>query len=196
MIQRKDEQVSEEKTDEGEKMKKALRASERRVREYQTLLIRLLALLLVVWGLFFVLLGLLRAPNNDMHPRIDNGDLILYYRLDKDVRARDVVVVEKEIDGKTEVAVSRVVAAAGDTVEVTEGGQLIVNGNAQSEPDIGGLTRPYEGSEVVFPLTLGADECFVLADTREGGMDSRYFGPVKRDEIAGTAVCIWRRGNL
>ncbi|MBQ6207780.1 MAG: S26 family signal peptidase, partial [Oscillospiraceae bacterium] len=35
-----------------------------------------------------------------------------------------------------------------------------------------------------------------LADSRNGGSDSRYFGPVRRDEILGTVITILRRNNL
>lgn len=166
------------------------------VHRYQTMLLRLIALLVALWLVFFVFLGVLAAPTNDMQPRIDAGDAVLFYRLDKDVQAQDVVVIEKEVDGAKQTILGRVVAVAGDTVEITDAGQLIVNGNAVVEYNISGVTRPYENSAVRYPLTLGADECFVLADTREGGMDSRYFGPVSKDELAGTAIAIWRRINL
>ena len=169
---------------------------EKTVHNYQNLLIRLAALLLVVWLIFFVFLGVMAAPTNDMKPRIDAGDTILFYRLDKDAVAQDVVVFEKTIDGKKQTLIGRVVASPGDTVEITEEGQLIVNGSAMIEYDISGETRPYENSGVSYPLTLGPGEYFVLADTREGGMDSRYFGPVAQDEIAGTVIAIWRRVNL
>ena len=169
---------------------------EQSVHRYQTLLLRLIALLVALWLVFFVFLGVLSAPTNDMQPRIDAGDGVLFYRLDKDVQAQDVVVIEKEVDGATQTIIGRVVAVEGDTVEITDAGQLIVNGNAVVEYNISGATRPYENSGVSYPLTLGPDECFVLADTREGGMDSRYFGPVSKDELAGTAIAIWRRVNL
>ena len=168
---------------------------EKIVHRYQNLLLRLAVLLLVIWLIFFVFLGVIAAPSNDMQPRIDAGDTVLIYRLDKDVTAQDVVVLEKEIDGKKQTLISRVVAGPGDTVEVTDDGQLIVNGNTMIEYNIYGKTRPYENG-ATYPLTLGPDECFVLADTREGGMDSRYFGPVSQDEIAGTVIAIWRRVNL
>ena len=171
-------------------------ALENTVHNYQNLIIRLAALLLVLWLIFFVFLGVIAAPTNDMQPRIDAGDTILVYRLDTDVQAQDVIVLEKEVDGEKITTVSRVVAGPGDTVEITEEGQLIVNGNHMIETNIYGSTRPYESSDVTYPLTLGADECFVLADTREGGMDSRYFGPVSKDEIVGTVIAIWRRVNL
>lgn len=191
-----DEHIKKENIARSEETEEQLGASEKRVRRYQTTLLRLIALLAVVWLMFFVFLGLLRAPNNDMYPRIDAGDMILYYRLDKDVHAQDVIVLQKEIDGSRAVTLGRVVAAGGDVVDVTEDGRLVVNGNTIVESGIYGTTRPYDGSSVEYPLTLGEDECFVLADSREGGMDSRYFGAVAKSEIAGTVVSIWRRVNL
>ena len=91
--------------------------------------------------------------------------------------------------------VSRVVAAPGDTVEVSEEGGLIVNGNTMIEPGIFYPTKPYEGF-LEYPVTLGADEYFVMADFRNGGADSRFFGAVNTDEILGTVISILRRNNL
>ena len=56
-------------------------------------------------------------------------------------------------------------------------------------------TYPYQGY-TEYPLTLKAGECFVLADSRQGGADSRFFGPVKQEEILGTVITILRRNNL
>jgi signal peptidase I len=49
---------------------------------------------------------------------------------------------------------------------------------------------------VNYPVTLGPGECFVLADKRDEGADSRFFGPVKREEIQGSVITIMRRNNL
>ena len=43
---------------------------------------------------------------------------------------------------------------------------------------------------------LEPDECFVLADQRQGAEDSRFFGPVKYRDIEGTVISILRRNNL
>ena len=56
-------------------------------------------------------------------------------------------------------------------------------------------TPEYAGF-VSYPLTLGENEYFVLADYRNGGADSRFFGPVRKDEIDGTVITILRRNNL
>ena len=157
----------------------------------QRVLLRALLTLFILWIMFGFVFGVITAPSNDMYPRVDAGDLALYYRLDKNVKAQDVVALRKN---DTEY-ICRVVAVEGDTVEVTEQETLIINGSTMIESGIFYPTPMYEGF-VDYPLTLGPDECFVLADRRNGGEDSRYFGPVGKDEIMGTVVTIVRRTNL
>ena len=191
----KTEQVQEVSST--DKVLKKIRRAERDVKGYQFMLLRLAVFLLVLWVLFFVIIGVMRMPSADMYPRIDSGDMVLYYRLDKDVRAQDVIVVEKEVptlSGK-QLMILRVVAVAGDTVEISEGDRLIVNGNTMIETNIFYGTPRFE-SQVDFPLTLQEGECFVLADSRQIGTDSRFFGPVQKDEILGTVITIVRRNNL
>ncbi len=187
---------SEERT---EKLVKSLKRSEKIVKHYQWFLLRLVVFLIVVWILFFQIVGITRMPSGDMYPRVDAGDMILYYRLDKDVKAQDIIVLEKttpDTPNEKILFVTRVVAVAGDTVDISDGGRLIVNGNTMIESNIFYSTPRYEGHTDMFPLTLGENECFVLADHRTDGADSRYFGPVVKDEIIGTVITIMRRNNL
>lgn len=190
---------SPEKREEAAKKQiKKVKTAEKHVKNYQFFFLKLILLLLVIWVLFFQVIGLTHMPTGDMSPRIDLGDFVMYYRLDKDVTKRDIVAFEKEMpdsDGKKQLFICRVVATAGDTVEITEAGQLIVNGNTMVEDKIYSLTSPYVGF-TKYPLTLGEDECFVLADQRNGGADSRYFGPVEKSELLGTVITIMRRNNL
>ena len=157
----------------------------------QRALFRALITIALLFGIFEWVLGMMTVPNNDMYPRIDAGDLILYYRLDKEVKAQDIVVLKK--NGTT--YVGRVAAVGGDTVEITESQALIINGSAMVESNIFYPTPAYEGF-VEYPLVLGEGECFVLSDSRTGGEDSRYYGPVKKEEILGTVITVIRRNNL
>ena len=179
------------------KIRRKIRRSEGAVKSYQYFLLRLAVFVLVLWVLFFQIVGVVICPTADMHPRIDAGDMVLFYRLEKNVRSQDVVVIRKAMPGETEpqLFVLRVVAAAGDTVEITDGERLVVNGNTLIEPDIFYATPRYEGF-TEYPLTLQGGQVFVLADSRNGGADSRYFGPVSTDEILGTVITIARRNNL
>ena len=180
-----------------EKLSKKLRRAESSVKDYQFLLIRFAAFLFVIWLLFFVFIGVTHMTGDDMYPRLDTGDLVLFYRLDKDVAAQDIIVIERELPGQegTHRIVSRVVAVAGDTVEITDDEKLVINGNTVVESKIFYTTPRYEGY-TEYPLTLGEGECFVLADHREGGTDSRFFGAVTRDQIEGTVIAVLRRNNL
>ncbi len=273
----------------------AARRKRRRLqrRAFGQLLIRFTVLLAVIYVLFFRLIGLTGMPDNDMYPRLDLGDLVIYYRLDREPQAQDIIVFEKNVSslpdytspresaepsspespqaestpapgdetgaaavsagngsaegGQSSAApspastqpvpqvpdvppsaaaedsslrgrlnqlvyrvsvalglrrpkenrlfVSRVIAVQGDTVEITPEGQLLVNGNAVIETSIFYPTTLYVGF-TEYPLTLGPGECFVLADQRNGGADSRFFGPVKQEEILGTVFTIMRRNNL
>ncbi len=146
---------------------------------------------IMIWLLFGVFFGLSTAPNNDMYPRIDSGDLLLFYRLDKEPKAQDVVVIRKN----DTTYVCRVVAVGGDTVEITDDEQLKINGNNVIENNIFKSTPRYEGF-VSYPLKLNENQCFVLADSRTNSEDSRYFGAVSKEEIVGTVISVMRRTNL
>ena len=80
-------------------------------------------------------------------------------------------------------------------MEITDDERLLVNGNSMIETNIFYSTPRYEG-EVEYPLVLGEDEVFVLADKRNSGVDSRFFGPVHKGDILGTVITILRRNNL
>ncbi len=193
----KKELPNEEEESETGKQIKQLKKAEKGVRFYQYFLLRLLIFLIVLWILFFKVVGITHMPSGDMYPRIDAGDMILFYRLDKDVKFRDIIVIEKAMPKSTqkETVVSRVIAVGGDTVEITDTARVTVNGNALIENNVFYPTPRYEGY-TRYPLTLAEDECFVLSDYRNGGTDSRYFGPVKKQEIAGTVISVMRRNNL
>jgi signal peptidase I len=188
----------EREATEAEKLTKKIKRSEKSVKRYQWFLLRLLLLIVVIWVLLFKVVGLVRMPSGDMYPRMDAGDMTLFYRLEKNVRAQDIVVISKatpDSEGAKQLYISRVIACPGDTVEITESGHVIVNGNTLVEGNIFYTTPLYEGF-VEYPVQLGEDEYFVLADKRNGGEDSRYFGPVKKSELVGTVITILRRNNL
>ena len=205
----------------------------RYLRALRDLIIRIALLALVIYVLVFHLVGITVMPNGDMYPRIDLGDLVLYYRLEQSIHAQDVIVFEKSTEyleesydefGMVEeetasadkpwwrkalnwlgfkdptepektVFICRVVAGPGDTVQISDGEGLVINGNHMIESGIFYQTYEYSGF-VEYPLELGQEEYFVLADYRNGGADSRFFGAVKEQEILGTVITIMRRNNL
>lgn len=126
-----------------------------------------------------------------MMPRISAGDLMLYYRLTGNWHAQDVVVFKK--DGT--LYTGRIIGKGGDTVEITEDAQVVINGSYVAESDIYYSTPRYD-SDVSYPVNLAQDELFVLCDYRQGAKDSRYFGPVKLSEVKGKVITVIRRSGL
>lgn len=160
-------------------------------KEIRIFLIRLLVLAATCWILFGVIFGITPMKNNDMFPKISAGDVLFYYRLEKDLVSGDVVVFEKEGKQYT----GRIVARGGESVAVTEEEELEVNGSIVIENDIFYETPQYK-SDVTYPVELKSDEYFVLEDQREGAKDSRLFGAVKKEEIKGKVITVLRRSNL
>ena len=152
---------------------------------------RLAAMAVLLVLLFGFVFGVTPMADDDMSPRISAGDLLLYYRLADDYVSGDVMVFQK--DG--EQYVGRVVARGGDTVEVTEEATLVVNGSTVLETDIYYSTPRYENGPD-YPVTMAEGEYFILCDYREGARDSRYFGPVSRDEVKGKVITVIRRSGL
>lgn len=163
----------------------------RRMRDARSFGLYTFVLVLLVYVLFAYIVGLMSVPNSDMYPRFDAGDLLLYYRLDRDVKSQDVIVFEK--NGTR--YVGRAVGIGGDEIEITDDERLSVNGSVMIERGISEPTPRLEGY-TEYPLVLEPDTCFVLVDGRQGGEDSRYFGPVEKDEILGTVITLLRRNNL
>ena len=126
-------------------------------------------------------------PSGSMAPTVQGGDRIVVdtwrYR-DIPPAFGDIVVCQIE-----EVrVVKRVVGVPGDTIEL-RGPVLVRNGNAVEEPYLGAeqlYSAPNAG-----PLTLGAGEFFVLGDNRGNSNDSRYVGPLARDQIFGRVEFIY-----
>ena len=161
------------------------------MRALRNFLVRLFLLITVIGILFGVVFGLTPMANADMQPAVCAGDLMLYYRLDKNLKSDDVVVFQKEGIQYT----GRIVAVPGDVVEITDESDLMVNKSTVMEDYIFYTTPAYD-SEVEYPLALKEDQYFILCDNREGAKDSRSFGVVDTGEIKGKVITIVRRSGI
>ena len=161
------------------------------MRALRNFLVRLFLLITVIGILFGVVFGLTPMANADMQPAVCAGDLMLYYRLDKNLKSDDVVVFQNEGIQYT----GRIVAVPGDVVEITDESDLMVNKSTVMEDNIFYTTPAYD-SEVEYPLALKEDQYFILCDNREGAKDSRSFGVVDTSEIKGKVITIVRRSGI
>ncbi len=160
------------------------------LRELLALLLKIAGVALAVMLLFTFVYGLHRNLDPAMDPAVKDGDLVIFYRLDKNYVFGDTLLLD--FQGKRQVR--RVAATAGDTVDITQDG-LVINGALQQEPAIYEPTRRYE-TGVTFPLTVGEGQVFVLGDARENATDSRVYGLVEVRDTLGKVMAILRRRSI
>lgn len=153
-------------------------------------MVKVLIFIVVGYMTLFRIFGIAPIVNNDMSPRMNAGDVVFYYRLQKSYHVQDIVLYT--YDGQY--YVGRIIGKANDVMNITDDNHLQINGATVVESNIYYETPRYEGG-IEFPLTVGEEEYFILADYREGGRDSRIFGAIKSQDIAGKIFSSVNRQN-
>lgn len=146
---------------------------------------------LVLAVVFTFLFGIVQIRDNSMEPALRDGDLVIYYRLQKNYVQSDLIAVVK--DGRT--TVRRVAALENDKVDINKPNGLEINGYPQQESQILGKTYPVVGG-TKFSVVVGPGQVFVLGDNREYSVDSRTYGCVDKADTHGRVITVIRRRNL
>lgn len=143
--------------------------------EWKRFFIECLVLMSAVYVIFHFIIGIAFVSGHSMEPTLKDGEMVLFYRLDKEYQKNDIVIVKREEDVHY---IKRVAVCGGETVSLNETGELVIQGNVQQGtlPTEGGIAFPYEVPESTY---------FVLGDNRIVSKDSRMFGAVSQDEIEG-----------
>ena len=145
---------------------------------------------LAVVLLFTFVIRLIGVDGHSMVPTLQDGDrlLVLSSLLYDDYAYGDIVVLRKA-EFLEEPIVKRVIATAGQTVDIDfSTGTVYVDGTALEEPYINELNFLEEGTE--FPLTVPEGCIFVMGDNRNHSSDSRdaRLGTVDTRYVIGKAV--------
>lgn len=124
-----------------------------------------------------------QVATSDMEPTLSNGDVVLVMK-NGPVERGGVYAVEA--DGK--VVFDRVIALAGDTVNMDSKGAVYVNGEKLDEPYLRETSRGKVN--ISLPVKVGEGELFVMGDDRENSVDSRNssFGLVDEDRVIGRVL--------
>lgn len=148
---------------------------------------KFIVLLVVLFILFHSVIGFSFVKGSSMEPTLQEGDIVLYTRINPNYYKGDVISVRIP---SGEYYVKRIIAMEGDTIDIRDG-KVYVNDELLAEPYVQGETNGQEGI-MRYPYTLQEGQIFVMGDNRSGSMDSRSFGGVGIRQIKGK---IWFRAG-
>ncbi len=151
------------------------------------LLVKILVIVAVVLFALKFVIGITINYGNNMHPAINDGDLVISLKLQRPY-LNAVVIYNK--DGKK--YIGRVIGLPGNEINITDKGELFINGVLATE-DIYYPTFKENNSNMQYPFTVEEGKAFILNDYREKTEDSRSFGTIDLDDIDGPLILSLRR---
>lgn len=153
-------------------------------------------------------------PSESMVPTLEVGDRVLankfIYRFTEPQRG-DVVVFQSVEGGpvaqepgligrvtglfkagtattpRKEELIKRVIGVPGDKISV-QNGRLYVNNKLQKEPYV---NKDLPDRSFFAPVTVPKGRYFMMGDNRANSRDSRFFGPVPKENIEGEAFLLF-----
>ncbi|MDL2206237.1 signal peptidase I [Eubacteriales bacterium OttesenSCG-928-N13] len=149
------------------------------------------AALLVAFLLRSFVCEVVQVQGDAMAYTLDNGDWVLatkfdYRSQDSNPQMGDIVLVNLEKqNGKI---IRRVVGLPEQTVEITGGGDTLINGETISEPNVS--LMHYQAME---KREMERGRYFVMSDNRSVTMDSRdeLVGNVKKNQLSKVRMVVW-----
>ena len=182
-----DEKKNKKKKKEKEKVPPEVKAQREAYDWIQSLISALLICVLV----FVFVLRIMDVHGTSMFPTLNNGDKVLVSDLFYEPSRGDIVVFKKDSYDDNKALVKRVVAVAGDVVNIDfEKGVVYVNGEALEEDYIDVLTTTK--IDFIGPQTVPDNCLFVMGDNRNASTDSRdkRIGMVDKRLVIGKVLLV------
>ncbi|MDO8950899.1 MAG: signal peptidase I [Actinomycetota bacterium] len=156
-------------------------------RKHLPLVVGLIVMLTALVSVLYITHDFAKVDGDSMNPSLLNGDRMLITKGYPSPARGDIISFHATFSGKPDQLVKRVVAVAGDTVEVF-GDRVLVNG---VEPTIDSKILIGKEQFHLGPFTIQPGTVYVLGDNRPVSLDSRYIGAVPLTEIRGKVVWIF-----
>ena len=134
-----------------------------------------------------LLLPVLRIYGTSMTPTLNESDIVLSVKGGK-FETGDVIAFYYN----NKILVKRVIAQAGDWVDITKDGTVVINGEVLVEPYV--KNKAFGECDIELPYQVPEDRVFVMGDYRDVSIDSRNttIGPIAEEQIVGRIIYrIW-----
>ena len=140
--------------------------------------------ILLVIGINFCF-QLVLVNGDSMNPTYQNNDFLISSKIaykNHSPQKGDIVIVDGKSQDLDIDIIKRVVATAGDTVEIKKG-QLIINDKKVEEDYIDETMN-----KDMHKITVKKNTVFIMGDNRNHSIDSRVFGSIPIQDIMGKVI--------
>lgn len=145
-------------------------------------------LFVVLFGFIF---GFIRMNNISMSPSIVPGNLLLYYRLDKNYSVGDVVIFERN----NKKYILRVIALENQVITLNSDDEFLIDGELETHKTYFENSFPI-GGKVKYPYRVPKGKVFVVGDYRNDSADSRSFGAIDKSIIKGKVISLLQTKDI
>lgn len=136
--------------------------------------------------LFTLIFRIFIVSGPSMFPTLRDGERLVVSGLFYDPKPGDIICFYSDYKG--EVLVKRVIATAGQTVDINEDNHVTVDGEVINEDYINNINTFNLSNRL--PYTVEENHVFVMGDNRGNSMDSRdvRIGTVDKNDILGKLI--------
>ena len=162
------------------------------VKDLISLALYILAIVAVCWLILTYVGQRTEVSGDSMNDTLHNGDSLWIDKLSyhfKDPERFDIVVFPYEEEDDT-YYIKRIIGLPGETVYIDEDGVIYINDEPLEEDYGKEVIEENHRGLAAEPVTLGADEYFVMGDNRNNSRDSRLsdVGNIHKNKFVGKAV--------
>lgn len=123
----------------------------------------------------------IRVDGPSMNNTLSNNDLLFLKKYEHDYERYNIIVFKF---GKDKL-IKRVIGLPGEEIEI-KNNLVYINGEVIEEPYLDEENLDSNSGDME-KITVPAGTYFVMGDNRRESFDSRYFGPISKNQIFGVA---------